>query len=571
MRLRATPLEWGGKEPDVDVTTRLVHARPREIVAAVLAGRPARRGRSVGAYIAAAGLWHSALFTTAAARCCFAGAGFDAAEPGIDRADLLARRCGMPMAVTDSVFLLAESREHPTHVAGLQLFRPPEGAEPAYVSRFYRELLTHTEVAATMRRRPYRSPATLGQWAWADDPDIDLEYHVRLSALPRPGRVRELLELVSRMHGTLLDRHRPLWEFHLVEGLSDGRFAVYTKVHHALMDGVTVLRRLSQGLGTEPGAPAYPPWAPTPRLADSATGARSTPGSRSPVAEALATVLGTARLVTEVVGVPAALVGALLEMARDNGATRPFDAPTTMFNVPIGGARRFAGQSWPLPRVQAIATAADATVNDVAVAMCSGALRRYLLDHDALPAQPLVAMLPVSLRATKSDIDAPVSTDDAGTAGGGAGNAVGAILCDLATEQADAGARLSRIRSSTRSAKATLQGLSSQQALALTSLIVGGLVLAPMPGVGRFAPPPFNLIISNVPGSRAARYWNAAKLVETYPLSIPTDGQAINITLTSYVDQIAFGIVGCRRSVPHLQRLLDYLDTELLALEQALR
>lgn len=473
------------------------------------------------------------------------------------------------MAVTDAVFLLAESREHPTHVAGLQLFRPPEGAEPTFVSEFYRELLAHSEVSSTMRRRPHRSPATLGQWSWVDDPDIDLEYHVRLSALPTPGRVRELLELVSRMHGSLLDRHRPLWEFHLVEGLSDGRFAAYTKVHHALMDGVTAVRRLSRGLASEPGAPAYPPWVRLPRRAGSQTHTDPTldPG-RGPGA-ALDAARSAVGIAAKVAGTPAALANALVEMARDSGATRPFDAPATMFNVPIGGARRFAGQSWPLPRVQAIAKAADATVNDVAVAMCSGALRRYLLDHDALPSRPLVAMLPVSLRAAEPASGVAGPSDTADASGDAEGNAIGAILCDLATEQADAGARLTRIKAATRSAKAIQRTLNPTQALAFTALMVGGLVLAPIPGVGRFTPPPFNLIISNVPGSRQALYWNEAELLETYPLSIPMDGQAVNITLTSYVDQIAFGIVGCRRNVPHLQRLLTYLDTELHALEQA--
>ena len=188
--------------------------------------------------------------------------------------------------------------------------------------------------------------------------------------------------------------------------------------------------------------------------------------------------------------------------------------------------------------------------------MCAGALRRYLIDQDALPDKPLVAMLPVSLRGP-------------GGAGGGAGNAVGAILCDLATELPDAAGRLARIRTSTRAAKGLLEGLSPTQILALSAAVVGGLALTPIPGLGRFVPPPFNLIISNVPGSKEVRYWNGARLVDNYPLSIPMDGQALNITLTSYHDRLAFGVVGCRRSVPRLQRLLDHLDTELGALEKA--
>jgi WS/DGAT/MGAT family acyltransferase len=456
----------------------------------------------------------------------------------------------LPMPVTDSVFLLTESREHPTHVGGLQLFRTPAGAPPDYLSEAYHNLLTHTDISRTLSRRPVRSPLTLGQWAWEEDPEIELEYHVRLSALPGPGRVRELLELVSRLHGSRLDRHRPLWEFHLIDGLTDGRFAVYIKVHHALMDGVSAIRTFSQGLTTDPSLPALPLWSPQPQTSEA-------PSPASPGIPGLATVKSVVRTAASIAGAPPALGKALLGMIRDNGATGPFVAPRTMFNVRIGGARRFAGQSWSFTRIRAVAKAGDATVNDVAVAMCGGALRRYLLDQDALPKQSLVAMLPVSLREASAG-DRNVD-----------GNAVGAILCDLATDQDDAGVRLARVTASTRSAKDMMRGMSVPEMLGLTGILTGGLALAPIPGVGHRVRPPFNVIISNVPGSRETHYFNGAELLETYPLSVPTDGQAVNITLTSYVDRIGFGIVGCRRTVPHLQRLLEYLEDALVDLERS--
>src|SRR3954451_4996116 len=156
------------------------------------------------------------------------------------------------MAPTDSGFLLLESREQPMHVGSLQLFEPPPDMPPGYLREAYEELIGSTDVAPLFRRRPHRSLTTLGQWAWVDDEDVDLEHHVRHSALPDPCRVRELLALVSRLHGTLLDRKRPLWEMHLIEGLEDGRFAVYTKMHHALMDGVSGLRLLQRSLTTDP-------------------------------------------------------------------------------------------------------------------------------------------------------------------------------------------------------------------------------------------------------------------------------------------------------------------------------
>jgi WS/DGAT/MGAT family acyltransferase len=474
----------------------------------------------------------------------------------------------MPMSAMDAMFLLAESREHPTHVGGLQLFRPPEGAGPDYVSEFYRELLTHSDVSRVMRRRAYRSPTTMGQWSWEDDRDIDLDYHVRHSALPRPGRVRELLELVGRLHGTLLDRHRPLWEFHLVEGLTDGRFATYTKVHHALMDGVTVMHRLGRGLSTEPDGASRPPWAASPPR----TGDGSGRGSGSPLGVAWHRLREIAAAAGELAGTPPTLARSLFSMATDSALAAPMQAPATMFNVPIGGARRFAGQAWPLERVRAVGSAADATVNDVAVAMCSGALRRYLLDQGALPDRPLVALLPVSLRGVRAESGSSGGSGSGGSGSNGkasGGNAVGAILCDLATDEADAGTRLRRVRASTRAAKAMARELNPSEMVGLAGLLFGGLALAPVPGVRDILPPPFNLVISNVPGSRSTQYWNGAQLEEMYPLSIPTDGQAVNITMVSYVDRLAFGIVGCRRTVPHLQRLLDHLDAELTALEGA--
>ena len=148
------------------------------------------------------------------------------------------------MPVTDSMFLLVETREHPMHVGGLQLFKKPEGAGEEYLRDVRNSLLESDNIRSVFRRRPARPVNTMGHVAWANDTELELDYHFRHSALPRPGRVRELLELTGRWHSTLLDRHRPLWETHLIEGLDDGRFAVYTKVHHALMDGVSALRQL---------------------------------------------------------------------------------------------------------------------------------------------------------------------------------------------------------------------------------------------------------------------------------------------------------------------------------------
>jgi WS/DGAT/MGAT family acyltransferase len=450
------------------------------------------------------------------------------------------------MPVTDSMFMIPESREQPMHVGGLQLFDLPEGCGKEYLGELYRRSIELDDIAPVFRKRPYRSPLTLGQWTWREDDAIDLEHHVRHSALPEPGRVRELLALTSRLHGTLLDRKRPLWEAHLIEGLEGDRFAVYTKLHHAMMDGVSAQRLLQRSLSTDPEARDVPvPWA----RRESTRPAREKPSS-SPLALPKAAF----QLGTDAVGLVPTLVHLASEALRSQATALPLQAPRSMLNVSITGSRRFAAQSWSMERLRKVGRAADATLNDVVLAMCSGALRAYLLEQDALPDSSLIAMTPVSLR----DESSPEET-----------NAVGTILCNLATDLEHPGARLVAVRASMQQGKATLRGLNQTQVTALSAVVMAPLLLNSVLDLHKIAPPPFNLVISNVPGPKEPLYWNGARLQGMYPLSIPLDGQAMNITLTSYAGQVQFGIVGCRRSVPRLQRLLAHLEDSLAGLEDA--
>ena len=428
------------------------------------------------------------------------------------------------------------------HVAGLQLFEPPEGAGPDYVRDMYETIVKNDDFQPTFRKHPGRLLGGVSSIAWEFDDDVDIDYHLRRSALPRPGRVRDLLELVSRLHGTLLDRHRPLWEASLVEGLSDGRFAVYTKTHHALLDGISAQRIAIRSMTPDPhDRDMRVPWTIGPK-------AKKPRPSRS----ALRSLLDTA-------GSVAALAPSSLAVARaaliEQQLTLPFRAPKTMFNVPIGGARRVAAQSWPLARIKGVKNASGTTVNDVVLAMCSGALRAYLSEQEALPDTPLVAMVPVSLRSEHEQ--------DSG------GNMVGTILCNLATDIEDPAKRLEAISTSMRANKKVFAELPRMQALALSAFLSSGIALAMLPGFASSAPPPFNIVISNVPGAREPMYWNGSRLDGNYPLSIALDGQALNITLTNNADNLDFGLVGCRRSVPHLQRLLGHLEDSLADLERA--
>lgn len=461
-----------------------------------------------------------------------------------------------PIDATGTAFLLAENRNMPMHVGGLQLFEKPAGAGRGYVREMYEQMRDVDEVAPLFLQHPHRSVRTAGQLVWRPDEQFDIEHHVRHSALPKPGRVRELLELCSRLHSTRLAWERPLWESTVIEGLRDGRVAMYTKVHHSLMDGVSAMRLLQGVLSTDPDErgmaamwAARPGGGPTarPRHSDTSLGEVS--------AQAMRTALGVS---AEAAGMPGALVRTLRRSVRNETSPVSLYAPRTMFNQRITGSRRFAAQDWPIERLRAVGRATGTTINDVVLAMCSGAVRTYLVEHDALPGTTLVSMVPVGLNAKQSHL---ASVDG--------GNALGAVMVQLGTDLPDPADRLAAIHRSMTDGKEGLASMTPAQILAMSALGQAPAILGPLLRVYGVVRPPYNLIISNVPGPRTTHYWNGARLVGAYPLSIPINGMALNITCTSYDGRMAFGLTGCRRTVPHLQRMLTHLDDELTALERA--
>jgi WS/DGAT/MGAT family acyltransferase len=453
------------------------------------------------------------------------------------------------MPPTDAMFLWAESREHPMHVGGLQLFIPPEELGPDFVTGMVDQWRENDYVNPMYRKRPTEPVGTLGNTWWSVDERIDFDYHVRHSALPQPRRIRELLALTSRWHGALLDRHRPLWETHVVEGLADGRIAMYSKIHHSLVDGVNALRITQRSLSDDPDSrECLPPWATPPR--ERSTEVATVPKESNPfgLLKSLGAATGDAMSL-----IPGGLRVAS-QIVRDADLNLP-SAPRTMLNGRVGGARRFAAQSWELDRIQRVARSSGTTINDVVLAMVSGALRDYLLEHGALPDEPMTAMVPVSLALRSGDES------------GAGGNAVGAIVVNLATNRPDGATRLEEISYSSRSAKRLLRDLTPAQILAYSAMQMFPLMLSPLPGAIKFGRPPFNVIVSNVPGPRNQMYYNGAKLDGLYPVSIVLDGQALNITLCSRDKYLDFGLIGCRKSVPHLQRLLTHLESALAELE----
>ena len=411
-----------------------------------------------------------------------------------------------PIDPTAVGFLLAENRNMPMHVGGLQLFEKPEGAGRGYVREMFEQMRDVDEIAPLFLKHPYRSLRTGAQLVWKEDEQFDIEHHVRHSALPKPGRVRELLELCSRLHSTRLAWERPLWEAHVIEGLRDGRVAMYTKTHHALVDGVSAMRLLASVLSTDPDRRDMPaPWA--------ATGPRASkkPSADHSLSEVPMTALRTALgITTEAAGMPSALVKTITKGLRNETSALSLYAPRTIFNQNITGSRRFAAQDWPIERLRGIGKATGTTLNDVVIAMCSGAMRTYLLELDALPEAPLVSMVPVGLNAKQSQV-----------ASSEGGNAVGSVMVQMATDKNDPADRLASIHRSMKDGKEALSSMTPAQILAMSAIGQAPAILTPMLRMQGIVRPPYNVIISNVPGPRTTHYWNGAQAHRHLPAVHP--------------------------------------------------
>ncbi len=449
------------------------------------------------------------------------------------------------LSPTDSAFLWMETRNQPMHVAGLNIYTPPKGAGAQYISDLLAEWGKHLQALAPFNLRPV---LRMGLWHWEEDKEFELDYHLRHLALPQPGRIRELLSMVSRLHGNLMDRNRPLWEVYVIEGLPGGRFATYSKIHHALIDGVSGAKLMADGLSRTAREQKPPLWA---QVQPKASGGKRVSQSIGLVQQ----FTNAARAGLEILpGIGSGLWDVLRTPSADSASALPFQAPPTPFNVEISGSRRFASQSYSLARFKRIGEATGATVNDVTLAICAGALRKYLEVHKALPRKPLVAMVPVSLHGET----------DAG------GNQVSLLLANLATHISDPLERLQHIVQSTTEAKARLKAMPRLQKMAHGIASLSPMGPAMVTGSAK-KHPLFNVVISNVPGPKDTLYLNGARLDEVYPVSIPTHYLALNITISGYGDNLGFGYIACRRSVPALQRMLDYTDESIAELEQALK
>jgi len=456
------------------------------------------------------------------------------------------------MNVLDASWLFVETPEAPMQVAQLMIFSLPEDADENFLGDMVRKFRKSREYYAPWNLKLKNPKLGALSPVWVEDNDIDLDYHFRHSALPKPGGERELGILVSRLHSHPLDFKRPLWEMHIIEGLENNRFAIYTKFHHSLIDGVSGVRMLQRLMTTDPNNRTQPPaWSikppkPSKKVQAENAADRAVPTPENALHGIAESAKGGVNTIRELRRAFQRLIGA--RAGRNRDLKGPFDCPKTILNGRIGQARRFATQQYDLTQMKAIAKAADCSLNDIVLAICATALRRFLIDVNGLPSKSLTAGLPVNIRPA----------DDEGT-----GNAISFIMASLATDIADPKLRLEAIKASTHSAKEHLQKLPKDALMQYTALIMAPFMMQLFTGMGGRMKSVFNLTISNVPGPKETLYYNGAKLEASYPVSLIPHGQALNITCLSYADTLNFGFTGCRDSLPSMQNIAVYTGEAL--------
>ena len=457
----------------------------------------------------------------------------------------------------DASFLLLERPNSAGHVGGICMLDPSELSAPLDLGTLTDLVNERLPLIPVLRQKLRTVPFGLDQPHWLDDDSFDVEYHVREISLPTPGSDAQLAEQISRIHARPLDRSKPLWEIYLVSGLSDGRQAMYMKIHHAAIDGVSGTELMGLLLDLSPEGRDLAPTEPF--RAEPAPGTATLIGwaARS-LAMRPVSVLRIGAEAARTAPLLGDVVSPLLNRGRGHGdgdviATRVGRPPRTPFNRPITPHRRYAFRSVNLEQVKQVKNANGVSVNDVVMAMSAGALRRWLIDHDALPEAPLIAMVPVSVR------------DEASASA--LGNKVSAMLAVLPTNLDDPLERLAASHAATVAAKrqhaAIPQGLVDE----VTEFLPPALAARAARVVFSMGLPhrisPFNLVISNVPGPNKQVYLKGAKMTAYYPVSVVTDGQGLNITVQGYLGRLHFGLIACRELVPDVDKLTGYLVDEL--------
>lgn len=435
----------------------------------------------------------------------------------------------------DQMFARMETLRTPMHIGAFAVFDPPKEAPRNFIRDLY-------DAVSQLAFLPFPFDSVIAggpTMAYWKQVRPDPSYHVRLSALPRPGTARDLGALVERLHSTPLDMSKPLWELHLIEGLARRQFAIYFKAHHCAVDGMGAVNLIKSWLTTDPSAPP-------------GSGKPEPLGDDYDLAGVFAAT--TAKRAVEGVSAVSELVGKISSMAlgANSSVRAALTTPRTPFNTRINRHKRLAVQVLKLPRLKAVARATGTTVNDVVLAAVGGACRRYLQAQHALPKNTLTASVPVGFER------------DADTV-----NAASGFVAPLGTSTEDPVQRLTEISASTSRGKAELLALSPNALQHYSVLGLLPIAVGQRTGALGVIPPLFNFTVSNVVLSKEPLYLSGAKLDVIVPVSFLCDGYGLNVTLVGYTDKVVLGFLGCRDTVPHLQRLAQYTGEAFQELEAA--
>lgn len=455
----------------------------------------------------------------------------------------------------DATFLYLETPTHHMHVAMTMVLDPstmPGGYSFPAIKDF---IASRMDRIPPFRRRLVSVPFNLHHPVWVEDPEFDIDYHIRRIGAPAPGGRRELGEMAAQIASVPLDRSRPLWEMWVVEGLKQGRIAVVSKVHHCAIDGASGAELMVHLFDLDPDDAVVdgpPPELPSERI----------PNDAELIGHAITSKVRRSMGLAPLLNETAKSIGRVAKGRRDPegmvGAV-PLTAPRVPWNGPTSGRRDVGFARVPLATVKAVKTAFGCTVNDVVLALCAGTLRQYLAAHDALPDDPLVAVCPVSVR---TEADAPGS------------NKVSALFTSLATQLDDPAERLEAIRTTTKGAKeehnavgATMlqewAEFAGPNVFNLASRLYSSMNLA---NVHR---PVHNLIVSNVPGPPFPLYFAGAETVAAYPMGPVMEGCGLNITVFSYMDSVDIGFMVDKELVPDVWALAEAVEPALQELVDA--
>ena len=461
-----------------------------------------------------------------------------------------------PMDPLDAAMMTAELMSNPMHVGAVLILSPPKDAGPGYVEELYREALAGNDlIDPRLRRYPHRGLDTGGMWVWRGTDTVDLRQHCQRRTAS--GGLDGFWRLIGELDAERLDRSRPMWMSSLIDGLEDGRFAFYIKVHHTVIDGVAGFQMITDALSTDPMRRSMPPF-----YADCRHGSAPPPTSigllRRMVAPVRSLVGATASSVGLIDRVVSGELSTVIDSLVGHTTVLPFGAPYTRFNGRLGPKRAVCAGSWAKSRIRAVQRAVGVTGNDVINAVLAAVVRGWLSERGELPKQSLVAICPITVR----DRAHPTVNDQQG-------NMFGLWLCPLATNVDDPVARLTSIHRSMLEGKNWVAKRGSAASLLTTAGSIAATVIFPMLPFTPRIRTGYNLPISHVPGPLKEMYWNGAHIDEMYPVSTVYDGQTLNITTCSYADRVGIGYVAGADVVPDIDTLIPLTERCLTELEAA--